>query len=57
MASTSTLRATSSCARSRKSPVAPMAAPTRSRPWLSLAAFGILQLLLNVLDRDQALQV
>ena len=40
MASTSTLRATSSSARSMKSPVAPIAAPTRSRPWLSLAAFG-----------------
>src|ERR1035438_5707231 len=40
MASTSTLRATSSCARSRKSLVAPMAAPTRRRPCSSLAAYG-----------------
>ena len=30
----------SSCARSRKSPVAPMAAPTRRRPCESLAALG-----------------
>jgi len=29
-----------SCARSRKSPVAPMAAPTRKRPCSSLAALG-----------------
>ena len=40
MASRSTLARTSSCARSRKSPVAPIAAPTRRRPWLSFAALG-----------------
>ena len=40
MASTSALLLTISCARSRKSPVAPMAAPTRSRPCESLAALG-----------------
>ena len=34
------LHFTISCARSRKSPVAPMAAPTRSRPCESLAALG-----------------
>ena len=46
----------SSCARSRKSPVAPIAAPTRSRPVRIFGGVGILQFLLNVLDRDQALE-
>ena len=49
--------ATSSAARSRKSPVAPMAPPTRRRPLLVLAGIGVLQLLLDVLDGDQALQL
>ncbi len=37
--------------------MAPTAAPTRRRPCSSLAAPGILQLLLDVLDRDQTLQL
>ena len=57
MASTSTFFFTSSCARSRKSPEDPSAAPTRKRPCVVLGGVGILQFLLNVLDGDQALQV
>src|SRR6266705_564993 len=40
MASKSALARAASTARSRKSPVAPMAAPTRKRPWSSFAACG-----------------
>ena len=56
IASTSTLFFTSSCARSRKSPDEPSAAPTRKPALRILGGVRILQLLLNVLDRDQALQ-
>jgi len=37
---TSARARTSSAARSRKSPVAPIAPPTRNRPWSSLLAMG-----------------
>ena len=47
----------SSAARSRKSPVAPMAPATRRRPLLILAGVGIFQLLLDVLDGDEALEL
>ena len=49
--------ATRSAARSRKSPVAPMAPPTRRRPLVILAGVGVFQLLLDVLDGDQALEL
>ncbi len=56
MTSTSTCAATSASARSIVSVPTPIAAPTRSRPRPSLHAFGYLTSLLDVLDRDEALQ-
>src|SRR3989442_34099 len=56
MASRSTLHLTSSCARSRKSPVAPMAAATRKRPCESLAALGYFSFL-NIFYGYKSLQI
>ena len=54
--STSTPASTSASARSSASGPTPTAAPTRSRPALVLRRVRVLDPLLDVLDRDQALQ-